>query len=40
MRPLLGRVGDGDPLGEHPAEVPEQLLLLVGRQILPPGLGW
>jgi len=39
MRPLRGCVGYGESLGEHSAEPLEQLLLMAGRQILPPGFG-
>src|SRR5262245_6794280 len=39
MRCLLRRVGYGESLGEHAAEVSEQLFLLTDRQILPPRFG-
>ncbi len=39
MASLRRGAGGGEPVGEHPAEVPEELLPLTGRQVLPPGFG-
>src|SRR5919198_2750235 len=38
MRHLLVRVGDRQPIGQHPAEQAKQFLLALGWQVRPPGL--